>query len=345
MGYVGYSFEAGRFETTSLEKYLQVREEIVTPDALKKIASIYSNEPLIIIASHLNQYKDIFDNTVRKIILIHLSDEAYDVRKCDLYLHPQLILILRNYEIFPLGFLLMHSMKWLYWLLKWSFSFWIKERNFSTNLKTIRHISLSRRYVIRQMRMALLVQKTKVKIICFPFNDTNFYFQGKSDKNIEKNIQVSFAGNIHSAERILASRVAHQLGYSHGYDGEWGPGRKGSLSPSEYVNLLKASHFCLCPNGHMNQDCFRFFEIIASGSLPIITKGSPYQPFSYYGNIYDVDPRLMVSTFNVDSVKALMESIPLIERKVILERLRNSVLEKNEIAKLNIATFFNAKDS
>jgi hypothetical protein len=193
--------------------------------------------------------------------------------------------------------------------------------------------------------MTLLIQRIKAKVICFPLNETNFYFQGESDEAIEKNIEVSFAGNTHSSERIFASRVAHQLGYSNGYFGEWGVGIKGSLSPSAYVNLLKGSHFCLCPNGHVNQDCFRFYEIIAAGSLPIIPSGTPYQPFSYYGNIYDVDPRLMVSTFNVDSVKALMESIPLIERKVILERLRNSVLEKNEIAKLNIATFFNAKDS
>jgi hypothetical protein len=343
MTYIGYSFEAGRFETTSLEKYLHVQEKIITHEQLKTLVVEESQEPVIIIASHLNAYSEILDSATRKIILIHLSDEAYDVRKCKLYLHPQVLLIVRNNEVFTCNFLFTHALKWPYWFMKWVIAYWISERSLSENLKTVRHLFLSRRYLIRQIRMALLVRKTNAQVICFPLNETNFYVQGDSPEIVEKTIDVSFAGTTHSAERVVASRVAHQLGYSHGYDGEWGPGGKGSLSPKEYVNLLKSSHFCLCPNGHVNQDCFRFYEIIAAGSLPLIPKGTPYQPFGYYANIYDVDPRLMVSSYNVDSVKKQMKNIPIEERNQILQKLKQSIAQKNTIAKSIIQECFNSK--
>jgi hypothetical protein len=96
----------------------------------------------------------------------------------------------------------------------------------------------------------------------------------------------------------------------------------------------------LCPNGHVNQDCFRFYEIICAGSLPIIPKSTPYQPFGYYQAIYDVDPRLVVKTFHVNEVKRQIELIPLSDREQILNRLRISVAKKNEQAKTAISNCF-----
>jgi hypothetical protein len=340
MNYLGYSLEPGRLETISLEKYLNVTEQIVDFETLLHLARDSSLGPLIIIASDLPSYRGIFNQSARKIILIHLSDEAYDVRRCDLYLSPQLLLIVRNNEVFPLQFLLKHATKWLYWTLKWSISYWIKEQSFAKKLATVKHIFLSRRYLLRQIRMALLIQKTKAQVISFPLNETNFYMDGQSSEEILQTLRVSFAGTTHSAERVIASQTASELGYSHGYDGDWGPGGKGSLSPQAYVRLLKQSQFVLCPNGHVNQDCFRFYEIICAGSLPIIPKSTPYQPFGYYQAIYDVDPRLVVGTFHVNDVQNQIEAIPVKDREQILNRLKTSVAKKNEQAKSAIANYY-----
>lgn len=340
MNYLGYSLEPGRVEITSLEKYLNVTEQVVDLETLLNLAADSSMGPLIIIASDLPKYRDIFNQSTRKIILIHLSDEAYDVRRCDLYLHPQLILIVRNNEVFPVQFLLKNATKWFYWVWKWSVNYWNKEHSCAKNLATVKHIFLSRRYLLRQIRMALLVQKTKAKVISFPLNETNFFINGQSDEEIPQTIPLSFAGTTHSAERIMASKTAQQLGYSHGYSGDWGPGGKGSLSPEGYVRLLKQSQFVLCPNGHVNQDCFRFYEIISAGSLPIIPESTPYQPFGYYQTIYDVDPRLVVKTFHVNEVQQKIEAIPLEDREQILHRLKTSVFKKNEQAKTAIANYY-----
>jgi hypothetical protein len=339
MNYLGYSLEPGRWETSSLEKYLCVTEQIVEVETLLNLASDLCLEPLIIIASDLPRYRDIFEQSARKIILIHLSDEAYDVRRCDLYQHPQLILIVRNYEIFPFLFLLKHATNWFYWVLKWAIHYWIKEQSFSENLGTVRHILLSRRYLLRQMRMALLIQKISAKVISFPLNKTNFYVDGQTDEVFLPSIPISFAGTTHSAERIIASQTAKELGYSHGYSGDWPEGKR-SLSSYDYVRLLKQSQFVLCPNGHINQDCFRFYEIICSGSLPIIPKSTPYQPFGYYQAIYDIDPRLVVKIFHVNEVKQQIEAIPLKDREQILNRLRINVAKKNEQAKIAISNYF-----
>ena len=340
MNYLGYSLEPGRVEITSLEKYLNVTEQVVDFETLLNLASESSLEPLIIIASDLPKYREIFNQSARKIILIHLSDEAYDVRRCDLYLHPQLILTVRNNEVFPLHFLLKHATKWFYWLWKWSITYWNKEHSFAKNLATIKHIFLSRRYLLRQIRMALLVQKTKAKVISFPLNETNFFVDGQTGEEVQQSFPISFAGTIHSAERVIASQTASELGYSHGYSGDWGPGGKGSLSPQEYVKLLKQSQFVLCPNGHVNQDCFRFYEIISAGSLPIIPQSTPYQPFGYYQAIYDVDPRLVVKTFHVNEVQQKIEAIPSEDREQILNRLKTSVIKKNEQARTAIANYY-----
>ena len=340
MNYLGYSLEPGRFETSSLEKYLSVTEQIVEVKTLLNLARDSGLGPLIIIASDLPKYRDIFEQSARKIILIHLSDEAYDVRRCHLYQHPQLSLIVRNNEVFPFLFLLKHATKWFYWVLKWAMHYWITEQSFAKNLATVKHILLSRRYLLRQIRMALLIQKISAKVVSFPLNETNFYIDGLTDEVISQSIPVSFAGTTHSAERITASQTAKVLGYSHGYSGDWGPGGSGSLSPRDYVRLLKQSQFALCPNGHVNQDCFRFYEIICAGSLPIIPKSTPYQPFGYYQAIYDVDPRLVVKTFHVNEVKKQMDAIPEKDREQVLDRLRISVAKKNEQAKLAIANCF-----
>jgi len=340
MSYLGYSFEPGRFETGTLKKYLGVSEQIVDLETLVTFAGLSTNEPLIIIASDLPRYQAVFDAAKRKLILIHLSDEAYDVKRCRLYQHPQLSLIVRNNEVFPFVFLFMHSFKWLYWFVKWALDYWVKEQSITKNLDTIRHIFLSRRYLLRQMRMSLLIRKVSAKVISFPLNETNFYIEGETDDVIPQSIPVSFAGTTHSAERIMASKTAQQLGYSHGYSGDWGPGGKGSLSPQAYVKLLKQSQFALCPNGHVNQDCFRFYEIICAGSLPIIPKSTPYQPFGYYQAIYDVDTRLVVKTFHVNEVKRQIDSIPEKDREQILNRLRISIAKKNEQAKNAISNCF-----
>jgi hypothetical protein len=340
ISFVGFSIESGRFETGALKKYLHVTEQIVDFEVLLKLAKDSRDEPIIIIASDLPRYRDIFDQSARKIILIHLSDEAYDVRRCDLYLHPHLSLIVRNNEVFPFTFLLKHATKWIYWVLKWAVSYWLKEQPFAKNLGTVKHIFLSRRYLLRQMRMALLIRKVSAKVISFPLNETNFYIEGETDEVIPQQIPVSFAGTMHSAERSIASQTAKELGYSHGYSGDWGPGGKGSLSPQAYVKLLKQSQFALCPNGHVNQDCFRFYEIICAGSLPIIPKSTPYQPFGYYQDIYDVDPRLVVKTFHVKEVKKQIDAIPVNDREQILNRLRISVAKKNAQAKIAISQYF-----
>jgi hypothetical protein len=340
----GYSLEPGRFETKSLEKYLGVFEEVCDVDILKTIAESDSKEPLIIIASNLNLYQQVLDSSNKKIILIHLSDEAYDVKKSELYKHPNIILILRNNYLFPLSFLLKSAFKWPYWMFVWGKAYWLRDKSLITNLKNLKHLFLSRRYLLRQIRFARFIKKISAKVICFPLNETNFYIAGENDEPIARIFDVCFAGSLHSPERVIANESATKLGYSHGYYAEWGPGGGGSLEPIKYVQLMKSSFFTLSPNGHVNQDCFRFYEALCANSLPIVPKGTPYQPFSYYKYVYGLDSRLEVVTFDEKSIRKSIDSIDEHEKKMILEKLKLSVSEHNVKARNVIHTLMRVDD-
>lgn len=328
-----YSIEPSRVETIALQKNLQVKEEVVSLETLRILSQDQhsSMKPLVLIVSNLHGYQEVIQHSLRKVILIHLSDEAYDVKGVALYSHHNVKAIIRNYEVFSLPFLIKHSIKWIPLWLYWTIIYWRKESNYKDNIKHSRHMMLSRRYLLRQIRFAWYLKRVNKKIVNFPLNETNFFYQGINNEMAEKKYPISFAGGAHSSERVVAVKTAQNLGVAFSHSGEWKIG-KTPLTSKDYVQLLQESWFTLCPNGHVNQDCFRFYEAISAGSLPIVPFATPYQPFSYYGAIYDLDPRLKVRNFHQSSIEQVLNSIDKNEIPLIIEKLKNSVAYQNQQA-------------
>lgn len=341
--FLGYSFEPDRLETSALNKHLHLREQVISESDLLSIVLSDSQKPVILIVSHLEKYRNVIEQSLRPIVLVHLSDEAYAVKQANLYLHPSIVLILRNHHVFPLFFLLSKSLSWLSITGKWVIHYWRDQISFRENLHHANHIIFSRRYLLRQIRFAWLLRKVSAKVMSFPLNETNYYHEGTNDIFPPKDINVFFAGGIHSSERIVARRVAFKLGFAHGYTGEWNPGAGASLASKDYVHYLKRSYFGLSPNGHVNQECFRLYEIVSSGTLPIVAAKTPYQPFNYFKELYDLDCRLMVDVFNEKNVSKVIQNISDLEYPELLLKLKNAIANSNEVAHQALCDVFREK--
>jgi hypothetical protein len=94
--------------------------------------------------------------------------------------------------------------------------------------------------------------------------------------------------------------------------------------------MFKNSKYSLCPAGHVNLETFRFYEIIKSGSLPIIPNETPFQPFNYYSKIYNIDQRIVLNLFTKLNIKNITKSISNKDYYLILKNLRRSIELKNK---------------
>lgn len=327
----GYSLEKNRCENIALADYFFVQEKIVEAIELRQLLNIETNHPLILIASNLSLYTFLIEQSKRPVIIFHMSDEAYDVSKANIYKHRNVQLVFRNYNIFPLSTLLESLLKWPIVCLRWIFTYWCSSSSLINNLNHVKHILLSKRYLFRQIRFAWLIKAITNKIIYFPLNETNFYYEA-AVLVPQKNYQVSFVGSLHSSERIGAHSIAGVMGYAHGYDG-WGWRSAKSLTANDYVEVLKKSKYSLCPTGHINLDCFRFYEIIKSGSLPLVPKETPFQPFNYYSKLYDLDQRISIDLYTKKQIQKTINSISDDDYEIILNRLKSSIELKNRAVK------------
>jgi hypothetical protein len=326
----GYTREADRSQHLSLARSLGVEAVLVGEHELAALLRDARPSPAVLIASNLSLYAKAIRQGTRDVILIHTSDEAYDVAKAGVYLDRHVTLVIRNYHVFPLPVLLLSVVTWPFLVAHWVYAYWRRHAPLKDNLGHVKRVLLSRRYLLRQIRFAYLVWRMPGDVVYLPLNATEVCYAGTPPT--DKTIAVSFAGSVHSAERVCARDAAAALGASHGYAG-WGWHASDSLPPHEYFRLLSSSRFTLSPMGHVNLDCFRFYEAVMADSLPIVPRRSPFQPCGYLSRLYDVDPRLLITTFSVSRVTAVMTAIADDERPVLAQRIRRSVEARNAMAR------------
>lgn len=329
----GYTLEKNLSESISVKKYYSVVQVVLKRNIFQKLVCTKTNKLLILIISNLSLYIDYIKKSNRPLIIFHLSDERYDFFKTKVYKNKNIKYIIRNYKIFSFLFLLKSFLKWPLITVKWIYSYWINniKNNKTTtteNLKHFKYILFSIKYLLMQIIIALQTRKIATKIIYAPLNETNFYNISKKIK-AKKKYSIFFAGSLHSSERIYAYSIAKKIGFSHGYYG-WGWTSKQSLTPNSYLKFLKYSKYILCPTGYVNLDTFRFYEIIKSGSLPIVPKETPFQPFNYFSKIYNLDERITVNLFTEENIQNKIKSISNKDYYLILKKLRKSIETKNK---------------
>lgn len=100
---------------------------------------------------------------------------------------------------------------------------------------------------------------------------------------------VSFAGNVHHEMRRdfvaafddLPTKKMHLT-----FDGF--NSTKG-LNLAEYRGLMNQSQYVICPIGHFNIDCFRVYEALEAGAVPITVMWTPAQRWTYWNALFQVD--------------------------------------------------------
>ena len=329
----GYRLEKKLSESKSLKSYYSIKEVLIKKKELERLVQKETNKSLILLTSDISLYADSIKNSKRKLIIFQLSDEAYNFSHAKLYKNKNIKFIIRNYKIFPLNVLLKSLLRWPSVTIKWIYFYWIyniKNNNMtiSENLRHLRYILFSIKILLRQIIFSWLIIKIEKKIIYAPLNEANFFKLIKNN-NTKKKFSISFSGSLHSSERRRVYLVAKKMGFSNGYT-EWGWNSKKSLSSNAYVKMFKNSNYSLCPTGHVNIETFRFYEIIKSGSLPIIPKETPFQPFNYYSKIYDVDQRIVVDLYTNFNIENIIKSISVEDYYLILKNLVKSIELKNK---------------
>ena len=91
---------------------------------------------------------------------------------------------------------------------------------------------------------------------------------------------------------------------------------KTGLGTEEYRNLMLDSIFVLCPEGNVSVDCFRVYEALECGCIPIVFSKNRFQWFeegSYWKHIMQLEeepPFVMALTMeeNLAMVKTLLEN-------------------------------------
>jgi hypothetical protein len=341
----GYTLEENLSESASLINHFSFKSIIIKKRKLEQLLK-ENNKLLILLISNLSLYTDYIKKSKRKLIIFHLSDEGYDFSQAKIYKNKNIKFIIRNYKIFPFFFLSRALLKWplitfKYVCVYWIYNVWHHNVTFYTNFKHLKYILFSIKYLLRQIIFSWLIKKIEKKIIYAPLNETNFFYKGKSKKT-NKKYPLSFAGSVHSSERIRVQLIAKEMGYSHGYSG-WSTSSKKSLTSNAYTQILKNSKYSLCPTGYINLDTFRFYEIIKSGSLPILPKETPYQPFNYYSKIYNVDQRVFINSYTKINIKKKIENISNKDYKLILKNLQKSILLKNKKIKFFLSKYSSYK--
>jgi len=84
----------------------------------------------------------------------------------------------------------------------------------------------------------------------------------------ERELVWSFAGSFHDGYRkeavqLFKKLIPHKTHSVSGFNAEDG------LKTEEYIELLETSKFALCPRGQINNDCFRVYETLEAGCIPV----------------------------------------------------------------------------
>lgn len=145
------------------------------------------------------------------------------------------------------------------------------------------------RFVIRNYFHPVLARMPKVKTIGLGWRD------GFAKEPVpivpwsERPITVSFAGNVHHELReqfISAFRPVQPNAF---YLTRNGFNSANGLPLPEYKALMANSKYVLCPIGHWNIDCFRIYEALEAGAVPIAYSITRAQPWFYWKALFQTD--------------------------------------------------------
>jgi hypothetical protein len=92
-----------------------------------------------------------------------------------------------------------------------------------------------------------------------------------------------FAGSTHANKRMIPLQTFQTVQPSRVHFNRFFNSPDG-LPVTEYRDWLLDTKFGLCPAGHWNLDCFRLYEVLEAGAIPVTlshTKVQPHQP-SYW---------------------------------------------------------------
>lgn len=169
------------------------------------------------------------------------------------------------------------------------------------------------------------------KVIHFPLGyKYDFWENTDTTVSLRKTIDMreydwSFAGGMrdnrkHTIELFKTNIVNHNLVIETGNSFN---NPITGLNTREYRELMLNSKFVLCPEGNVSVDCFRVYEALECGSIPIVFDKNKFQWFdtgSYWKHIFDSDsepPFIMAPTMteNLKTVKILLENPVELEKK------------------------------
>ena len=97
----------------------------------------------------------------------------------------------------------------------------------------------------------------------------NFRTKEKSPLYSERRYIWSFAGSFHDDFRKDAVETFKKLN-PHKIHSVSGFNAKDGLETHKYVSMLEQSKFALCPRGQVNNDCFRIYEALEAGCIPVV---------------------------------------------------------------------------
>ncbi len=159
-----------------------------------------------------------------------------------------------------------------------------------------------------------------------------------------RNYLWSFVGQVSKSNRrimllnFLKLNLRHFTHFNSNFDS------KDCLCTQSYQKILKQTLFVPSPKGWINDDCFRLYEALECGCIPIVEKGPQNYFRSYYGDVpfivvddwSKVKPmmnELLSDTSKLESIRKQCFDwwVRLkMEKKVELENKIHELLKKNE---------------
>lgn len=233
--------------------------------------------------------------------LLHLSDEAYSWSKYrDLYSLPQVSTVIRNYSIpswrqykASVPRLIRH---WTTRLLSRNGEARSRLTTGTTATNSIgRDIRTSVTMLGRQIVCTALIGRMRRKeYICIPLGVTNKFWEAKARSDGElpsiakRNLAWSFAGCLNSSARAQMLKELKGFGPAKvRLLRDWGQTANDALSGDEYLAWLCQSRFVPCPMGWFNVESFRWVEAVEAGAIPVLVRGSIFQPFDCFAYLGD----------------------------------------------------------
>lgn len=172
----------------------------------------------------------------------------------------------------------------------------------------------------------------------------NFKTQEKSPTFTERKYIWSFAGSFHDHFRKEAVETFKNLN-PHKIHAVSGFNAKDGLDTPKYVKMLENSKFALCPRGQVNNDCFRIYEALEAGCIPVVLASAEHmqvQP-SYWHAVFYGDSTMPFVV--ADSWAEALQKVQDIQNTNKGDEIQNDCQQFWERWKLNWKNMFKNKIS